>query len=262
MECFLQKYGWRIALCSSQILTPAESGYAAVEGEALAVAWCLKKARLFLLGCPGLTIVTDHRPLVKLLGAVHYSLDSIDEKTVEEASLDDPPYQLLVGRVTAGEWNQKKSQEVACLRPFYGIRERLSISGTLVTYCFNDNCICLVIPEGLRHQITARHHSLDTLLRGARHSVYWPGIEGDLQHRRSRCTSCDAHASSLPAEVMKMTPAPEYLFQQTVMDLFQLEGHMYMPYCDKLTGGLEIAHFPNGTSSAKVLTKLRHYFTR
>ncbi|XP_066985887.1 uncharacterized protein [Macrobrachium rosenbergii] len=59
-----------------------------------------------------------------------------------------------------------------------------------------------------------------------------------------------------------MTPAPEYPFQQTVMDLFQLEGHTYMAYCDRLTGWLEIAHFPNGTSSAKVMKKLRNYFTR
>lgn len=49
-------------------MTPAEAGYAAIEGEALAVAWCLCKARLFLLGCPNLVLVTDHRPLVGLLG--------------------------------------------------------------------------------------------------------------------------------------------------------------------------------------------------
>ena len=29
-------------------------------------AWCLKKARLFRLGCPHLTMVVDHRPLVGL----------------------------------------------------------------------------------------------------------------------------------------------------------------------------------------------------
>ena len=38
------------------------------KGEALAVAWCLRKASLFLLGCPNLTLVTDHKPLVKLFG--------------------------------------------------------------------------------------------------------------------------------------------------------------------------------------------------
>ena len=49
-------------------MSSAEAGYAPVEGEALAVVWCLRKARLFLLGCPNLTLVTDHKPLVKLFG--------------------------------------------------------------------------------------------------------------------------------------------------------------------------------------------------
>ena len=52
-------------MCGNRHHTPTETGYAVVEGEALAVVWCLKKARLFLLGCPNLT---DHLPLVKLLG--------------------------------------------------------------------------------------------------------------------------------------------------------------------------------------------------
>ncbi|XP_064103276.1 uncharacterized protein K02A2.6-like [Macrobrachium nipponense] len=191
---------------------------------------------------------------------------TIDEKIVEEAALNDPACQLLVARVTAGDWNPKKSQEIACLRPFYGVRECLSTSGNLVTYCFNDSCIHLVIPGGLHHQVTANlhtgHQGLDIMLRRARHSVYWPGIEGELRRHRSQCTSRDAHSPSLPAEVMKMTPAPEYPFQQTVMDLFQLEGLTYMAYCDRLTGWLEIAHFPNGTSSAKVMTKLRNYLAQ
>jgi len=62
------KGGWHLALCGSRHLTSAESGYAPVEGEALTVAWCLSKARLFLLGCPNLVIATDHRPLVRLFG--------------------------------------------------------------------------------------------------------------------------------------------------------------------------------------------------
>lgn len=48
---------WRLALCGSEHLTSAEAGYASVEGEALAVAWCLHKARLFLFRCPNLNLV-------------------------------------------------------------------------------------------------------------------------------------------------------------------------------------------------------------
>ena len=55
-------------MCGSRHLSSAEAGYAPVEGEALAIVWCLRKARLFLLGCPNLTLVTDHKPLVKLFG--------------------------------------------------------------------------------------------------------------------------------------------------------------------------------------------------
>ncbi|MPC63681.1 Retrovirus-related Pol polyprotein from transposon opus [Portunus trituberculatus] len=83
---FCCKSGWRLALCGSRHLTPAEAGYAPVEREALTVAWCLCKARLFLLGCPNLLIITDHRPLVKLLGEralkdiVNLRLFSLKEK--------------------------------------------------------------------------------------------------------------------------------------------------------------------------------------
>ena len=334
---FCCKAGWRLALCGSRHLTAAEAGYAAVEGEALAVAWCLQKARLFLLGCPNLTIVTDHRPLTKLLGdralsdvvnprlfrlkertlqyrfQVKYlpgkrnaaadflsrypalrspSTDTdayldedlaeavaaavvatagdeghiLDETVVRRFAADDPVYQLLLAKVLAGDWHQHKSQEVACLRPFYGVRDRLAVNQDLVTYTFDQGCVRLVIPEPLRPQVTANlhagHQGLDSMLRRARQCVYWPGMEGDLQHYRASCTSCETHAPSQPAETLVITPPPEYPFQSTVADMFQHEGYTYMAYADRLTGWLELAHFPSGATSQRIKTQLRRYFTR
>ena len=46
--------------------TTAEQNYAAVEDEAAAMVWALQKARLFLLRCQQMEIITDHLPLVKL----------------------------------------------------------------------------------------------------------------------------------------------------------------------------------------------------
>ena len=43
----------------------AESCYAPDEGEALAVADALDKARLFVLGCSNLIFAVDHKPLIK-----------------------------------------------------------------------------------------------------------------------------------------------------------------------------------------------------
>ena len=60
--------GWKIVLAGSRFLSSAERNYAPVEGEALAVAWALEQARFFTLGCSKLYVVTDHKPLLKLLG--------------------------------------------------------------------------------------------------------------------------------------------------------------------------------------------------
>ena len=335
---FCCKGGWRLALCGSRHLTAAEVGYAPVEGEALAVAWCLRKARLFLLGCPNLVLVTDHRPLVGLLSGkaltdienprlfrlkektlpyrftVRYlpgkkncaadflsryptmrtppdaadddldgdlseavaaatvaALDlgdrlTLDEDMVLQASQDDPAYQLLLAKVLDGGWHRQRSQEATCLRPFYNVRDRLGVSRGLVTYAFDQGHLRLVIPEDLRQQVAAHlhagHQGLDSMLRRARQTVYWPGLEGDLQYHRASCGTCNTHAPSQPCEPMLLTPPPDYPFQQTVVDLCQLGGHAYMVYADRLTGWLEVTHLADGTASRAIKDQLRRHFVR
>lgn len=40
--------------------------YSTLEGKALATAWCLKKAQLFLLSCPDPTVMTDYKALTRI----------------------------------------------------------------------------------------------------------------------------------------------------------------------------------------------------
>ena len=60
--------GWKITLAGSRFLKDAEQRYAAIEGEALAIAWGLEQTKYFTQGCQNLMIVTDHKPLVKIFG--------------------------------------------------------------------------------------------------------------------------------------------------------------------------------------------------
>ncbi|XP_064086122.1 uncharacterized protein K02A2.6-like [Macrobrachium nipponense] len=337
-RCPILLQGWLVyALCGNRHLSQAEAGCAAVEEEALAVTWCPKKARLLLLGCPNLLIVTDHRPLVKLLGdrelkdilnprlfrlkektlqyrfqvrylprkrncaadflshfpalrcepddkdseleedmavalvaasatALEQECLILDEERVKVAASKDPVYQLLVAKVAANDWRPQKAQELACLRQFYAVRDRLSMAEDLIVYTYEQGCPRLLIPEELRLQVItglhAGHQGVNSMLRRARQSVYWPGMEGDLQSHRDGCASCDIHAPSQPAEPLVLTAPPEYPFQSTVVDMLQLEGHMYMAYADRLTEWLEVAHFPHGTTSSRIISVLRTYFTR
>lgn len=65
---FCCKTGWRITLVGSRFTSGAESRYAPIEGEALAVIDALDKARHFTLGCTDLIVAVDHKPLLKTFG--------------------------------------------------------------------------------------------------------------------------------------------------------------------------------------------------
>ena len=60
--------GWKTTLVGSRFTHAAESRYAPIEGEALAVADALDKTRYFVLGCRNLVIAVDHKPLLKVFG--------------------------------------------------------------------------------------------------------------------------------------------------------------------------------------------------
>ena len=88
VDPFCCKDGWKTTLVGSRFTHPAESRYAPIEGEALAVAEALKKSRYFVLGCPDLIIAVDHKPLLKIFGDRHLHdiqnprLRNLKEKTL------------------------------------------------------------------------------------------------------------------------------------------------------------------------------------
>ena len=61
--------GWQLCLTGSSFCSGAESRYSPIKGEALAVAWALKKAKHFVIGCMNLYIGVDldHKPLLGIL---------------------------------------------------------------------------------------------------------------------------------------------------------------------------------------------------
>ena len=60
--------GWKVTLVGSRFTSGAESRYAPIEGEALAVVDALDRARHFVLGCDNLIVAVDHKPLLKIFG--------------------------------------------------------------------------------------------------------------------------------------------------------------------------------------------------
>ena len=62
------KRRWDVFVSGSRFLASVEQRYEPIEGEALAVAWGLEQSKYFTQGRNDLLVVTDHKPLVKILG--------------------------------------------------------------------------------------------------------------------------------------------------------------------------------------------------
>ena len=131
------KDGWRLILAGSRFTTPAESRYAPIEGEALAVAYALEKCRMFVVGCDNLMIATDHKPLVKILGDA--TMDSIKNPRLFSLKERTLPYKYTIKHIPG----TKHAAPDACSR-----RGKLPASTILCTRLptedevdssFNDN---------------------------------------------------------------------------------------------------------------------------
>lgn len=78
-HALLQDHGgrhMRLVQCGSGFfLTDAETRYATIELELLAVVWAVSKCRLYRVGLQNFNIITDHRPLIPILN--QYTLDTV-----------------------------------------------------------------------------------------------------------------------------------------------------------------------------------------
>ena len=56
---------WKLVFAGSRFTSDAESRYAPIEGEALALVQALESCRMFILGCQDFVVAVDHKPLLQ-----------------------------------------------------------------------------------------------------------------------------------------------------------------------------------------------------
>ena len=107
----------------SRFLHDAETRYAPIEGEALAVAYALHQCRYFVLGCKDLTVATDHKPLLNILN--DRSLADIQNRRLQNLKEKTLSYQFQIAHVPG---RQHLGPDAASRYPV-GDPERLILPG-------------------------------------------------------------------------------------------------------------------------------------
>ena len=86
--------GWKIIFAGSRFNTSPESNYAPTEGESLAISWALENARYYTEGCPDLTVITDHKPLLGIFA--DRDLGSITNTRVRRLKENTLPFHFKI----------------------------------------------------------------------------------------------------------------------------------------------------------------------
>lgn len=95
---------WRLVEAGSRFVTDTESRYATIELELLAAKWAMRKCRLYLLGLPHFTLVTDHQALKTVLDKK--SLDVVENPRLQRMKAELTPYLFTT------EWAKGKTHRV------------------------------------------------------------------------------------------------------------------------------------------------------
>ena len=326
------KDSWRLVDCGSRFLTAAETRYATIELEMLAIAYAVKKCRRFLAGRQQFDVITDHKPLIPIVNSkglneienprlqrlresiIQYnpvliwrkgrdhtipdalSRSPVDVATIEDEiaeqeaeeqihtvvmsniyaiyedehqdklleeihkhSSEDPEYQLLMKTILTG-FPDNNDELDPIIRPYAKMKDLL---------CIDDNLIVcgqrLLIPKIMRKDILARlhmsHQGIERTRRRTRQSVYWPGINNDVENAVQSCQECQELLPSLQKEPMLTDEEPTRPFQVTSADYFDHAGKDYLIYTDRLSGWPMVQMFTRGATAVKLLSTLRNFFS-
>ena len=156
--------------------------------------------------------------------------------------------------------NMQNGWPVGSCPLFYNIRRELSVVDGLL---LKQNRI--VIPQQLRQDLLQRIHEghlgVEKCKRRARDTVYWPGINKDIERMISRCETCQKHRNKQPKEPMVIADVTTAPWHKVGMDLFHLKGKDYLVVIDYYSNFPEMALLAN-TSSSCVITHVKSIFSR
>ena len=127
---------------------------------------------------------------------------------------EDQVYQALKDAIKNGFPNQKAEP----LKKFWSAKDNLTFDDDLIVY----GCR-LFNPSSLHASMLSRlHEALQGICHSqarARLTVYWPGIDRDIENYIQGCHHCQDHLPSNIKEPMMSKPVPERPFQQIATDI-------------------------------------------
>ncbi|XP_064085372.1 uncharacterized protein LOC135200694 [Macrobrachium nipponense] len=239
----------RVVQYGSHFLADAETRYATIELEMLAVSWALTKCCLYLKGLPTFTLKNDHRPLVPIINS--YTLDMVENLRLQRMKEHMSQYQFTA------VWRASKS---LCITD--------ALSRAPVSYpTFEDVTGCAEVTAHVRYVINATTASQDedapTIDADRTLQDMWIVAQAEPTYVRL----CDCISSRFPtnrydlyASLSPYWKLREALNTDSNLVLYGVAGKSFLVVTERLSGWPVVVPCKGNTTASSTIWDFCRYF--
>ena len=188
------------------------------------------------------------------------SQESVRVEEVRECAQGDEEYQQLKRVILQGFPDHRSQLPDGC-KQYWQARHHLTLDNDLIVYGYR-----LLIPAALRRSIlTQLHKAHQGIVRTKERaclSLYWRGIDNDIENMIATCVACQDHLPSQCKEPMIAKPRLTRPFQETAADLCYYAGRQYLIWVDCYTDWPIIVSMGKDTTATHLMTAFRKIFAQ
>ena len=198
-----------------------------------------------------------------LIHCVQSTFDSLpisESRLIElqkETACDTTLQQLK--EYTLNDWPQPRDIPQA-IKPYYSIRGEIVYNNGLLLKGQR-----IIIPTSLRSTMKVilhqGHSGIERCKNRARQSIFWQGINSEIDDLVSNCSLCQTYRNRQQKETLIQHTISDAPWTKVASDLFTLYGHDYVIVTDYFSKYIEVERLTDKASST-VVNKIKKIFSR
>jgi transposase InsO family protein len=180
-------------------------------------------------------------------------------KKIKEENKIDKQAQLLITTIQAG-WPDAKKNISPELQPFFDVRDTLTVEDGIILKGER-----LFIPTNMRPEVKqllhAAHLGKDSMMRRARDTVYWPGMNAEITQIAQSCDTCLKYAPGQQQQPLQPHHPGDGPWDKIAADIATFNKKNYLITVDYYSSFIEIDLLTSMTSTM-IIQKLKSHFAR
>ena len=136
-------------------------------------------------------------------------------------------------------WPDTKEETPHSIRDYWNDRDQLTVTDGIVYKGMR-----IVVPPSMRkemlNKIHETHQGMNKCKQKARESLFWPGMNNQIENIVSDCRLCNTYQNQQQSETLKPTSTPKLPWNELGSDIFHWENKDYLLTVDYYSKYIEV----------------------